>query len=64
MNAPTVVELLETRTRDGQLEGLVRLSDGSQEWRAPSSVEVTVTNDRTGEDAQVSNVKLGGPSCE
>lgn len=69
MNTPTVVELLDTRvTNEGKLEGLVKLSDGTVEWREPSSVtvegRVTRAADGSVEDVQISNVSLGGESCE
>lgn len=68
MNEPTVVELLDTRIVDGKLEGLVKLSDGTQEWRPPSvvTVEGRVTRGADGsvEDVNIGNVSLGGPSCE
>lgn len=61
-DAKTLIGVLKTRVRDGQLEGLCKYSDGSQEWKPPASVDVQVVNDRTGESAEVRDVKIGGAS--
>lgn len=45
---------------DRGLEGLCLYSDGQREWRAPSSVQVQIVNDRTGEQVPVSDVRLAG----
>lgn len=60
----TLVEVKETRTRDGVLEGLCVYDDGSEEWRPPSNVTVEIVNDRTGEAVEVTDAKIGGVTCE
>lgn len=60
-----LIAVLETRTRDGLVEGLCKYDDGSEEWKLPASVEVQVVNDRTGESAEVSDVTIRGANpCE
>lgn len=63
MASTTVRKLVgvgETRMRNGQIEGLCEFDDGSSEWRPPAKVEVEVINDRTGERADVTNIRVGG----
>lgn len=44
--------------RDGRLEGLCAMSDGTEQWREPSAVTVEAVNDRTGEHAEIVDAKL------
>lgn len=61
-----LVRVLDHRTViGGGIEGLCEFSDGSREWRRPANVEVSVVNERTGEHAEVSDVKIEGVGpCE
>lgn len=59
----TLLRVAETRMRDGKLEGLCVYSDGSQEWKPPAKATVEIVNDRTGEAAEVTEVKIGGVAC-
>lgn len=59
-----LVRVSDVRTVEGGgVEGLCEYEDGTSEWRPPDVASVEIVNDRTGESADVTDVKIGGASC-
>ena len=60
---PDLVRVKAVRMGARGIEGLVELSDGTEEWREPSMITATGTITRADGTVEHSDLQIGGEGC-